>query len=553
MRGAWFTFGVMVLLCGTMTTGRAQVPVQPSLMDEAFQAAQWGFLSSAGSALRQTQQRRAVGDGPLADLLKARQLLVDQISKTETLLASTGTDKTGEARDAKVRLAGDLEGLNAELRDLDTNLDQNFPEFSRLTNPHPLSLGQVQALLAPDEGMLFVFSGQQNSFVWAITPTRIAWHRVGLGRVTLADSVGQIRQSLQQAVLLRGAAGLDDEFGKPKTAAFDRVWSGLLYGELLRPLEPTLKDVKHLYSVVDGPLTGLPLSLLVTDWPLTGEDDDPEVLRRTSWLFQKHAMTTLPSVESLQLIVQRRSEPTVKEDYAFLGFGDPDFSGQEMSQPSGSLYRAGTADLESIRALAPLPNTRREIRQLSAILGPETSQIYLGSQASEATLRQALPVRAKVIAFATHGLLSGELRGLAEPALVLSPPDLATPANDGLLKASEIAELTIDADWIVLSACNTAGGDGTPDAEGLSGLTRAFLFSGARTIMVSHWPVRDDAAARLTTQTFGYLADTGGGAPRRKAEALQHSMQLMLDDTSDPSLAHPAAWAPFVVVGDGGY
>jgi CHAT domain-containing protein len=86
----------------------------------------------------------------------------------------------------------------------------------------------------------------------------------------------------------------------------------------------------------------------------------------------------------------------------------------------------------------------------------------------------------KIIEFATHGLMSGELKGLAEPALVLTPPPQATPDDDGLLTASKIATLKLNADWVVLSACNTAAGDGTPDAGGLSGLAKAFFYAGAR-------------------------------------------------------------------------
>lgn len=137
-----------------------------------------------------------------------------------------------------------------------------------------------------------------------------------------------------------------------------------------------------------------------------------------------------------------------------------------------------------------------------------------------------------VIAFATHGLLSGELSGLAEPALVLTPPDAASPDDDGLLTASEIAELRLSTDWVILSACNTAGTDGRPDAEGLSGLARAFLYAGARSILVSHWPVRDDAAARLTT---GTLSRIGEDATIGRSQALRQAMLSLMEDENDQS------------------
>jgi CHAT domain-containing protein len=135
--------------------------------------------------------------------------------------------------------------------------------------------------------------------------------------------------------------------------------------------------------------------------------------------------------------------------------------------------------------------------------------------------------------------------------LVLTPPAAASFDDDGLLSASEIAGLEIAAGWVVLSACNTAGPDGRADAEGLSGLTRAFLLAGARGMLVSHWPVRDDAAARLTSTAFAQLRQAD--KPMRRAEALRRSMLALMADESDPSLAHPFAWAPFTMVGEGGY
>jgi CHAT domain-containing protein len=223
---------------------------------------------------------------------------------------------------------------------------------------------------------------------------------------------------------------------------------------------------------------------------------------------------------------------------------------QVASASSTSFFRGSLADVEAVRDLPALPQTGPELRKLAAILGAPETDLYLGARANETVVKQADLSTTDVLAFATHGLLSGDLRGLAEPALVLTPPQVATAQDDGLLTASEVAELKLSAQWVILSACNTAGGDGRPDAEGLSGLARAFLYAGARAILVSHWPVRDDAAARLTTQT---LVALGSGSRVRRAEALRLAMLDLMQDKDDPSLAHPSAWAPFVIVGEGGY
>jgi len=155
----------------------------------------------------------------------------------------------------------------------------------------------------------------------------------------------------------------------------------------------------------------------------------------------------------------------------------------------------------------------------------------------------------RVIEFATHGLMSGDLSGLAEPALVLTPPPEPTPENDGLLTASKIATLKINAEWVVLSACNTAASDGSPDAGGLSGLAKAFFYAGARSVLVSNWSLPSAAAVRLVTGAFDELAREPNIG---RAEALRRAQIAMLDSSNPPEVAHPLFWAPFVLAGEGG-
>ena len=154
--------------------------------------------------------------------------------------------------------------------------------------------------------------------------------------------------------------------------------------------------------------------------------------------------------------------------------------------------------------------------------------------------------RNEVIVFATHGLLPSDLKSREEPALSLTPPAVATVAGDGLLDASEIAHLRLDADWVVLSACNTSGSHGRLGGESLGGLARAFFDVGARTLLVSHWAVASRATAALTTGMLGTYAKS---PTKGRAGALAQAPRA-LQDAKDTS--HPFFWAPFVLVGDGG-
>ena len=180
-------------------------------------------------------------------------------------------------------------------------------------------------------------------------------------------------------------------------------------------------------------------------------------------------------------------------------------------------------------------------------LGAEPGDIFLGAAATETAVKSVPLGDYKVIYFATHGLVAGDVKGLAEPSLVMTLPRKPTTQDDGLLTASEVAQLRMNADWVVLSACNTIAGE-KPGAEALSGLARSFFYAGARALLVSHWAVASDAATTMTTATFASLA---ADPKLGRAEALRRAMVAYIDDRSRPVNAYPAFWAPFSIVGEG--
>jgi len=525
----------------------------PSPIENAFEAAQWAQLSSAGNALQQLGLRAAAGSPELAALVRQRQDLVTLADAREAELSQAAAPgRDAEAR--VVRLRGEVGSLRSEIAALDAELLKGFPRYSDLASPAPLSIPDVQALLEPDESLLLFLPARNNVFIWAVSSRAAAWHALPYGAETLTEDIAVLRSQLDPNAATRSAVSLSQNATKgPRVPPFDRLRARVLYLELIKPVEHVLTPTRHVFVVGDGPLAGLPLSVLVAS-DTGGEDTDPDALRKTDWLMKRYAFTTLPSVNSLNVI---RKYPPIRgagSRRAFAGFGAPVLGGQKAevavaAAAIGGFFRGSLADVEAVRDLAPLPQTGPELKKLAAVLGVGDEALYLGPRATEAVVKRADLSAVDVLAFATHGLLSGELQGLAEPALVLTPPETASVEDDGLLTASEVANLKLSADWVILSACNTAGGDGRPDAEGLSGLARAFLYAGARAILVSHWPVRDDAAARLTTDTLAAL----GESKVRRSEALRLAMLGVMNDTRDPSLAHPSAWAPFVIVGEGGY
>ena len=206
-----------------------------------------------------------------------------------------------------------------------------------------------------------------------------------------------------------------------------------------------------------------------------------------------------------------------------------------------TFYRGTQVDIAAIGEYLPqLPGTRREAQQVAADLKADPADIKLGIAATETAVKQAKLDQYRIVYFATHGLIAGDLetfaKDKAEPALALSIPVKPDDFDDGLLTASEIAQLKLDADWAVLSACNTAAED-KPGAEALSGLARAFFYAGARSLIVSHWSVSDEATARLMIGTFRASARD----PRLShAEALRQSMLAMIDAAKTDYEADPS-------------
>jgi CHAT domain-containing protein len=305
--------------------------------------------------------------------------------------------------------------------------------------------------------------------------------------------------------------------------------------------------------------------------------------REVPWLARSHAVTVLPSVASLATL--RALPPGNPNRRAFAGFGDPWFSAAQATeaQAAEAVTAAPTAVVASRGALAirgmpirlrslpkmeefdsadlallpRLPDTADEVRGIALALNADlTTDVFVGAAANEGAVKTMDLAGRRVIAFATHGLVPGDLDGLTQPALALSAPEVAGGGGDGLLTMSEILGLKLDADWVVLSACNTAAGDGA-GAEAISGLGRAFFYAGARALLVSNWPVETTSAKVLTTDIFRRQADD---TSLSRTQALRRAMLGLMDGPgyldgegrTAFSYAHPIFWAPFTLVGDGG-
>jgi CHAT domain-containing protein len=574
-----------------------------SLSGEMFQAAQWAQSSEAAQSLAQMATRSAKGDPKLAVLVRERQDLVAEWQKRDTVRSAAVAQPPGQ-RDAQAEAANNirLAAIDSRIAEIDKQLAADFPEYAALASPAPLLVEAVQAELGANEALVLLLNTPEaeptpeETFIWVVTKTGMRWVRSDLGTPTLTNEVAALRCGLDfDGAWFNGAGTWNgshctdllkvaytradhDIDGKPLPFDLGRAYA--LYKALFGQIEDLISD-KSLLVVPSGPLTQLPFQVLVTEPPKVAL---PQILtdyRDAVWLARKHAITVLPAVSSLKALRDLAKESHVSE--AYIGFGNPLLDGEPTRfkddavaaqlaraarcpathQQAASLSERGNrartgvrsnggiADVADIRSWAPLPDTAYELCDVAQYLGVDpATHLYLGANATEKKIKtlsdNGTLARYRIVHFATHGAIAGEISRTSEPGLLLTPPNEANEIDDGYLSASEIADLKLDADWVILSACNTAAGN-TKDAEALSGLARAFFYAGARSLLVSHWEVASASTVKLITNA---VAEMKAKPEIGRSEALRRSM-LDLIDNGKTYEAHPAFWAPFVLVGEG--
>jgi CHAT domain-containing protein len=517
---------------------------------EAFEVAQWTSQTSAASALQQMAARFAAGGDQLAALVRESQDLAtrwrDQDKMLAQALAKPGSRQDQAAIAALRSKIADTEAYSAAIT---SELERSFPDYVTLVSPKSLTLGEAQQLLKPNEALVAFAIGRSQSYVFAATRDDFAWHTIPLDAQALSQRVAAFRRGLR-------VEGYNRE-------PFDLGTAYDLYEILLGPVEGLIAGKPHLLIAPSGALTALPFHLLVTQRPGLAAPASPDasdlaIYRDAAWLAKRHAISVLPSVTSLRAL--RRFARGDEPRKPMIGFGDPIFDPKAADDTDrrtasravntrglSDFWLGAALDRGKLVQLPRLADTADELRAVAQSVGAPMSDIHLRADASVTVVKHAPLASYRVVYFATHGLIAGDIEGVAEPALALSMPAEPSAEDDGLLIASEVAQLKLDADWVVLSACNTVAGD-KPGAEAMSGLARAFFYAGARALLVTHWSVDSNAATRLATTTFAYLkADPTLG----RAEALRRAMLDYMNDTSQPRNAYPGFWAPFEVVGEG--
>ena len=520
---------VLPYLDALSVAANARPGERPAFAAETLWAMQIPRSTETAKALRAMSARVGSGDPKLATVTRALQDAERRRAAARHAIVADLARPPQEREAREEDLKRQLREAEEQIERLESQLQAEFPRYARLTAEQPLSADDLKALLRPDEALVTFLSAMNTTFVVLVRSDGVHLYRARIGHDALEAEVKALRDSL--------------DLSQDQTRVFDAARARQLYVTLVGPLAARLAGMRHLLSVPTGPLLSLPLGVLLTKEVAPGT-----AYGAMPFLAGDVAISVLPSVAALRdlrAVAGRSSAPL-----PFLAFADPAFAGDQkdtrsVGKVANACRQGAGVDPALLRTLPRLPESADEVKRIAAALGAGTEALVLGADATERRVREIDLSRYRVIAFATHGLLPGELQCQNEPALALAPPVTARAGEDGLLDASEVATLKLDADWVVLSACNTAGPDGALGGESLSGLTRAFFYAGARTLLASQWTVASNPTVELTTGIFAAAKDTSIG----KAEALRRSQAAL---RARAATAHPFFWAAFVLVGDGG-
>lgn len=403
--------------------------------------------------------------------------------------------------------------------ELERELRVRNPRYAEVRYPEPLAAGQIRALLDERTALLEYWLGEEGSFLFVVTREGIEPYRLPPA-AAVESKVREVRAAVAQP-------------GRTALGRFTRA-AAELYETLLAPAAAAIADKPDLVVVPDGALHLLPFEVLLTAPVRAGASWD-----RLPYLLRRHAVAYVPSASVLASLREARPAPPAGRQKRFLAFADP-FYGEATAGRVASIGGAVPPARDVGPSLPRLPQTAHEVEGIASLYPAEDRAIYLGQDASEATLK-ASPylATAERVHFATHGAVDEQRP--ERSWLALARP-VTRNGDDGFLRVHEIFNLDLAADMVTLSACETGLGKQIT-GEGLVGLARAFFYAGARSLLVSLWKVSEDTTPGLMIDVYERLEHGKG-----KAEALRRAKLGLVEGGGTAS--HPFYWASFVLVGD---
>lgn len=523
------------------------------------------------NAVASSATRASIKDPELVKLVYQEQNTLKKIEAGYNKIVTNSSIASNESKSLVKDTKATIDQLVKAREAVLLEINNRFPDYANLVRSKPVEIEKIKSVLSQDEFLLVTYSGSSNIYTWTVLPDgRVHFHRAKISKDELNQKVATLRNALDLQV-----------DSVKKVPVYDVELAHEFYNNILRPSAHLWRGSKTMVVISDGALSSVPFSAFVIEAPRKVKHRKKLLFseyRNVSWLARKYATSYVPSVSTLLNL--RKLKIQKKPTLDFAGFGNPIFNSKNitLASASGALKSRGVTKLNmrglrktksgsldnkkistsQLEMLVSLPETEDEVLKVATALNvSRKGNVFLGNAANEKRVKNMDLKNRRVIMFATHALLPGDLDGLVQPAIALTSPTVAkgTGKNDGLLTMGEVMGLELNADWVVLSACNTGGASGK-GASAISGLGQAFFYAGARSLLVSHWPVETTSAKEITTGLFDRQTKNKS---LTRAMALNLTINELIDsktfkDAKGKSVyaySHPVFWAPFTVVGDG--
>jgi len=440
-------------------------------------------------------------------------------------------------REEEAKLLDELDDLRNRLNALQLERAKQDQRYAQIVNLRPVTISDVQSSIGPDTILLEYSVDPEASTLWAITKDEVQVYR--LPGASALPTLQQYLKTLREPLV-----GSDE-------VARHLALGSELYRSLLKPAEGQFRGKKQLIIAPDGPLYYLPFEALIMP-ALGGNQDGSRTLRDSGYLVKQYRISYVPSASVFVAQGSHRRKAEKLDQFPLLAFGDPAYVDLD-SISAGEKDEGGVASkVVGGTRMGRLPFSAEEVHRIARVWDVPTSSehINLGDRATIEKLRETDLSRYRMLHFATHGVMGDEVGWTNQPALVL----LQARDKDrraALLEFADVLDLKLNADLVVLSACETGLGT-LREGEGIVGLTRAFMYAGASSVVVSLWRVEDQSTSLLMERFYKRLKQGQG-----KAEALRQAKLEVMNATIElraigkpEQLASPFYWAPFILVGE---
>lgn len=525
----------------------------PELVALGFRVTEWLKLNASQGALLEGAAKLAAREEPLRLLVEKEQELKRERSESlvrvvrlegaaQKLGAAPKPDDKDKQKEQAEQLDRTQKQLQAaqqglrrregELRTVRQQISTRYPAYREMVNPVVPEWRDVSKLLKSGECYLSMLTVAQGSLLWGLSSGgQTHFAATTIARAQTVELVQRFRKHLDRT---DPPAGIE-------ASSFDSDAGSRLFTQVTGGRSAWLDACKSLVIAPDALLGRLPFAALVVDAP--GGSGKP------GWLAERWASASVPGVSSLKLLRERQFTPAAQ---AFLGVGDPVF--QPAGAPASTAPRGATRAVLGVQRnvsrlsqfnyalVPPLPETADELRAVALALRASNDDLWLGTKALRSVLLSEKLDSRRVLAFSTHGIKPGEIPGLSKPALAMAYE--GSGVQDSLLTADDVAGLRLNADWVILSACNTGAYEDRED-QTLAGLVRAFFLAGSRSVLMTQWAVESESAKRLVVATLESYAKG-----QTKAESLALAQRAMASGKLGEAFVHPYYWAAYALAGD---